>query len=441
MGGLFAPYRPDQGVLFPQSPRDWLPEGHLVHFVLDVIGQLDLSAFKARYRGGGSGNVAYHPQMMLALLVYGYCTGVRSSRKIARAIEDHVAFRLIAAEHSPGHRTIARFRERHIDQFKDVFRQIVRIAQEADLVSMGTLAIDGSKFKANASNKASRTYQQLNDEEQRLEQEIDSIVQESQAIDAKEDALYGDARGDELPSDLSDKTKRLDKIRAAKQRVEQRQRERDADKIAEAEEREKAGEKPRGRKRKRPLGTPKDSAQENLTDPDCRIMKTASGVFIPGFNAQIAVDGQNQLIVAADVSQCAGDQPSLVPMALAARNNTGRKPEHLVVDAGYRSEDGFRAMEEEEIDTYGALAKKGKPLPDSKEEAPATARMLKKLQTEAGKQIYGLRQRIVEPVFAWVKRSQHFLEFLMRSHRKVCGEWDLNCASLNLKRMATLMPR
>lgn len=440
MGASFAPYDPDQSLLLPPSLRDWLPDDHLCYFVSDTVDQLDISGITKAYRKAGSGNVAYHPRLMLKLLIFGYCTGVFSSRRVAKKIEEDVAFRVLAAGQMPSHRSICRFRQKHLNQFASLFAQVVQIASASGLVKMGTLAIDGTKMKADASKHKAMSYGRMQTEEARLEAEISALISAADDQDALEDAEFGpDFRGDEVPQELRRREDRVRVIREAKKRLEDRKREEAAEAIekeaAAKKEAEETGKKRRGPKRKRPLGTPKDTDQENFTDPDSRIMKTGSGAYDQCFNAQAAVDADNQIIVAADVTQCAADSDQLLPMIEQAAKNTDAPPRRVLADAGYRSEANFQALETAEIDVFVSLGKEGKgstPVPADK---PATAKMKRKLQTKDGRKRYAARKHIVEPVFGWLKRGLGFRSFSLRGHKKVTGEWLLVCLALNLKRM------
>lgn len=442
MGAHFTAYAPDQGHLFPPSPRDWLPKDHLVFFLIDLVGQLDLSKIESKYRFDGSGPVPYHPRLMVSILIYAYCTGIFSSRKIAAAVIDSVALRVIAANQSPHHRTIARFRQDHIDEFAELFVQVVRLAAKAGLVNVGTLAVDGSKISANASKKKSLTYKQLKAEEKQIVSEIASRLAAAEAEDAAEDELYGpDVRGDELPPELTDRKERLRRILKAKREIEESQLEADAPMIEADKERKAQGKRRPGKPRPRPLGVPPDKSQKNLTDNDCCMMKFPNGSWDTAYNAQTAVAGGSQLIVSQSVSKSAGDMPLLIPMIKAVEENLGQKPKVALADAGYKSEKGLAWLEAQGIDGYVAVQKKGTrprtPMPINR----AILRMKEKIETESGQKIYKLRQQIVEPVFAWIKRCLGFTHFRMRSISKVRGEWSLVCLSVNLKRMAKMMAR
>jgi transposase len=433
MGQTFEPYDPDQGLLLPPSLRDWLPEGHLAHFVSDTVDQLDLRPFLAKFerREDGRGSLAYHPAMMLKVLIYAYSTGVFSSRRIESALSDSVALRYLAADNRPGHRTIARFRAEHIEHFQAVFVQIVRIAQEAGLVKLGTLVIDGSKLKANASKHKAMSYGRMKEEERKLRDEIRDITDRARGIDEAEDRQFGpDFRGDELPKELIRRQDRIAKIREAKRRLEEQQQ-KDDEESGRGERMAKEG---RGNM-KRPNGVPPDKAQTNFTDPESRIMKTGSGAFEQCYNAQIAVDAEARVIVAADVTQCAADSGELVKMVELARRNCRAKPGRVLADSGYKSENNFHQLERRGIDAYVALGR-AESSTTSTTEKSLTLRMWRKLRTRRGRTRYKLRKSVVEPVFGWIKQVLGFRGFLVRGVRKVRGEWALVCLALNVKQMS-----
>ena len=280
----FRPYDPDQQLLLPPSLRDWLPPDHLVWFISETVDQLDVSELLDGYRDGGQGNLPYHPAMMLKILIYAYATGIFSSRRIARQIEENIAFRVLAAGNAPDHRTICRFREQHLTAFERLFVQVVQIARDTGLVRMGTLAVDGSKIRANASKRKAMSYERMQQEEKRLRREIRALTSRAAKRDTAEDVEFGpDFRGDQLPEELQRREDRLAKIREAKHRLEARKREE-----AKSSEREEDDDPPkgRGRSRKHPLGKPKPKDQENFTDPERRIMKDGSGAFQQCYNAQ-----------------------------------------------------------------------------------------------------------------------------------------------------------
>jgi transposase len=423
-----------QGLLLPPSPSDWLPEGHLAWFVIDAVEQLNIDTLLAKYREGGKGEQAYPPRVMLALLFYSYCTGTFASRKIAAQIEDSVAFRVIAAGLTPGHRTICRFREAHLDEFQRLFVQVVQLAQEAGLVKMGTIAIDGSKVKANASKHKAMSYDRMLMEEKKLRSEIRKLTQAAREQDDIDDQDFGpDFRGDELPQELSSRKTRLQTIQAAKKRLEER-------KAAEAEAKQTAAQKesgdakPEATKSERALPEPRD--QENFTDPDSRIMPTAGKSFEQSYNAQVAVDAKAQIVVAASVSQSPKDMGLLMPVVNAAFENTETIPKRVLADAGYKNERDLQQLQDLGIDGYVSIGREGKTVRVPSADCPSSQAMLKKLATKRGRARYRRRKGLVEPVFGWVKRVLGFRAFSLRGLRKVAGEWSLVCLALNLRRMA-----
>ncbi|MGH9204513.1 MAG: transposase, partial [Vicinamibacterales bacterium] len=284
MPTTFRPCAPDQSLLFPPSPRDWLPEGHLAFFIADTVAALNLEPFYAPYEGDGRRNQPFDPQMMVTVLLYAYATGTFSSRRIARKLEEDVAYRVLAAGNFPAHRTIADFRQQHLAAFEALFVRVVQIAREAGVVQLGALAVDGSKIKANASKHKAMSYGRMRTEEQRLREEIAALTTRAAAVDAAENAEHGpDVRGDELPAELQRREERLAKIAAAKARLEARQAEEDRQKGRTPED----GRRGRGSKPfARDFGVPPDDAQDNFTDPESRIMKTSYG-FDQCYNGQI----------------------------------------------------------------------------------------------------------------------------------------------------------
>jgi transposase len=320
MPTTFRSCAPEQSLLFPPSPRDWLPEGHLAFFIADTVAALKLDAFYGCYEGDGRRNQSFDPQMRVTVLLYAYATGTFSSRRIARKLEEDVAYRVLAAGKFPAHRTIAEFRQQHLPAFEALFVQVVRIAREAGVVRLGTLAVDGSKVKANASKHKAMSYGRMRDEERRLREQIAALTAPADASDAAEDATLGpDGRGDELPAELQRREERLATIAAAKARLEARQA---------AEDRQKGRPPDDGRKGRgsrpfaRDFGVPPDDAQDNFTDPESRIMKTSLG-FDQCYNGQIAVDETTQLIVATGLTNCAADNAALLPLLTRAQATRG----------------------------------------------------------------------------------------------------------------------
>ena len=434
MGQIFEPYDPDQASLFPASPTDWLPQGHLAYFVSETVEELDLREFIAKYiaRDDGRGSLAYHPRMLLKVLIYSYAVGIFSSRKIAQSIDDLVALRYLSGGNRPSHRTIARFRQEHVERFEKIFVEVVRVASRAGLVKLGDVAIDGTKIQANASKHKAMSYGRMKSEEAKLRKEIRKITDMASGIDAAEDKEFGpDFRGDELPAELQQRKQRKAKIRAAMKELEEEQAREDAQN-KRGEEHEASG---RGPKLKRENGTPPDDKQRNFTDAESRIMLTGRKTFEQCFNAQAAVDAKEQIIIAVDVSATASDAKHLLTMTDAVKRNCKAHPTRILADAGYKSEANFLALEKLGIDACVALGR-GEKLPmDISPSNRATRRMARRLRGKRGRAHYKKRKTIVEPVFGWAKHVLGFRTFLMRGLRKVRGEWNLICLALNLRRM------
>jgi transposase len=438
MSTTYRPYAPDQDLLLQPRLQEWLPEGHLSYFINDVIEELDLGAFYKPYEGDGRRKAPYEPRMMLKVLIYAYATGVFSSRKIAKKLEEDVAFRVLAADNFPQHRTICDFRKRHLSDFKAVFVQVIQIAQQAELISLGTIAIDGTKVRANASKHKAMSYQRLQAEERRLAKEVAQMCAQARSTDANEDQLYGvDHRGDELPEELHHRQSRLTKIRDAKALLEQAQREADT---ARGRHKDDDRKPPgRGRRYKRDFGVPEDKAQSNFTDPQSSIMQTAEG-FQQCYNGQLAVDRDFQIIVENKLTANASDNGELLEVLAGVENNLDRRPEAVLADAGYRDESRFKVLEQRHIDGYIALKRKDK---DSNEidvkRYPATGRMAEKLASADGRECYAERKWISEAVNGWIKRILGFRQFSVRGLNNASGEWDLVCLATNLRRMQPLI--
>ncbi len=422
-------------MLFPPSPRDWLPEGHLAFFIADTVAALDLAALYTPYEGDGRRNQPFDPQMMVTVLLYAYATGTCSSRRIARKLEEDVAYRVLAAGNFPAHRTIAEFRQQHVAAFEALFVQVVKIAREAGVVQLGALAVDGSKVKANASKHKAMSYGRMRQEDQRLRDEIAALLAEADAVDAAEDAEHGpNVRGDELPAELQRREERLAKIAAAKARLEARQADEDRQKGRTPDD----GRKSRGTKPfARDFGVPPDDAQDNFTDPESRIMKTSQG-FDQCYNGQIAVDEASQIIVATGLTNCAADNGELLPLIDQTHASLGEQPSEVLADAGYRAEATFQTLETRQITGYISLGREGKPdsTPNSAHEA--TQRMAARLTSEGGRARYRRRKGIVEPVFGWIKEVLGFRRFSLRGVAKARGEWNVVCLAVNLKRLHRL---
>ena len=430
----FRPCAPDQSLLFPPSPRDWLPEGHLAFFVADTVAALDLSALYAPYDGDGRRNQPFDPQMLVTVLVYAYATGTFSSRKIARKLHEDVAYRVLGAGNFPAHRTVADFRRLHLPTFSALFVQVVQIAREAGVVQLGTVAIDGTKVHANASKRKAMSYARMLAQERRLREEIAALIAAAEAADTSEDATHGpDGPGDDLPAELQRREARLATIAAAKARLEARQA---------AADRQRGRTPDEGRKGRGPtpfardFGVPPDDAQDNFTDPESRIMKTSYG-FDQCYNGQLAVDATAQIIVGTDLTACAADTGQLVPLLDQVVGTVGVHPTAAVADNGYKGEDNFTALETRQITAYVSLGREGKATPPTAP-GPATARMAARLVSEAGRATYRRRKAIVEPVIGWIKHVLGFRQFSVRGETKARGEWTLVCLAVNLKRLHRL---
>jgi transposase len=431
----FQDYSPNQQFLLPPSMKDWLPEDHLVWFINDTIDLLDLSSFYARYVGDGRRRPPFEPTMMVKVMVFGYATGVFSSRKMARRLHEDVAFRVLAANNFPAHRTLREFRQLHRGDLADLFVQVVELAKEAGLVKLGRVGIDGTKVRANASKHKAMSYARMKKEKQRLKSEIETLLKQADQQDRREDQQFGSRQGDELPAELSRREQRLQTIEAAKQRLEARQQAAD-----EAQGRHKDDDDntrgPSGRLCKRELGEPEDKAQDNFTDPESRIMVSTEG-FQQCYNAQAAVD-ENQLIIATGVGNNASDQGQLLPILDQVLANTGCAPQVLLADAGYASEETFTALEKRSQEAYVSLARRRQDGQFETAKYPATARMAERLKTPLGKAHYRRRKVLPEPVFGWIKQAIGFRRFSFRGEVKVRDEWNLVCLAANLKRMKNL---
>ena len=456
MGQNFYPDTIDQTLMFPPSLHEWLPEAHLARFLVDVVSSLDLSSiYKSYEEKDGRGQAAYAPEMMVRVLLYGYATGVYSSRKIQTRTFEDVAFRYLSGDQHPDHATIAEFRKRHLDALSDLFTQALLLCWEAGLVKLGHVAIDGTKIKANASKHKAMSYKRMNETEARLKQEIDALLAAAEKTDAEEDAQHGkDVRGDELPVELQRRESRLQKIGEAKAALEQeakekavRQRAETEQKLAEREEEERrTGKKKRGRKPEAhdpEQAKPEDTAQRNFVDPESRIMPDGAnkGSFVQGYNAQIAVDSASQVIVAAEVTQETNDKKQLVPMIAQMAANLEQKPEKVSADTGYFSEANVTDESVKDVDLYvatgrdqhnGVVETSSNPPPS---DASPKEAMRHKLRTATGRAVYKMRKAIVEPVFGQIKEQRGFRRFSLRGQQNVRREWRLVCAVSNLLKL------
>jgi len=495
----FRPWNPEQTLLLPPSPVDWLPENHLVFFLLDLAGELDFEKIHAVYRQKDPrGEKAYEPRMMVVLLLYAYCVGLPSSRKIEKACWEDAAFRVLTGNQQPDHSRISDFRRRHLGALAGLFVQVLRLCQKAGLVSLGHVALDGTKVKANASKHKAMSHERMLKSERQLEAEMRALLRKAEIIDAQEDGQVGkDKRGDEMPEELKRRSSRLEWIRKAKAELEAeaaaakaRQREEEtetaehdaakAEASGNAQLSEQASRRSRGARKRAndaqklaiekaeaaglelstaaaaagtdPLampqrtlptdaaGNPKPQAQRNFTDPDSHILKGSDG-WIQGYNAQAAVDGDHQVIVAIGVSNQPSDAVHLLPMLERIKANTGELPDALIADAGYCSTANLKACEERGLEAYISTSRQQhgqRPRP-SRGRAPrdldARGRMERKLRSKAGQAIYALRKTIVEPVFGQIKGARGLDHFRLRGMEKVNREWALIATTHNLLKL------
>ena len=446
-------YDPEQQLLLPPDMREWLPEGHLALFISDVVDELDLSTIVGHYeRGDGRGRPPYHPLMMVKLLVYGYCIGRVSSRKMEKATFDDVAFRVLACGSHPDHDSIANFRQLHLRELAGLFVQVLQMCERAGLVKLGHVAIDGSKLRANASKHKAMSYDRMCEKEEQLAAEVEHLLKEAAETDAAEDERYGKGvRGDELPAELARRESRLLKIREAKASLEAEAKERAEAaaaaveaKLAERKQREEeTGKKTPGRAPQMvnvAEAKPEPKAQRNFTDPESRIMKDgATGSFEQSYNSQIAVDDEAQIIVANALTQDANDKRQLVPVLAEVKTNVGRLPEKTSADAGYFSAEAVTSEAISSVDLYVTPDSGKKTEGSSAEESPpgtnASERMREKLMTEAGREVYKKRKTIVEPVFGQIKEVRGFRRFSFRGLHKNEAEWSLICLTHNLLKL------
>ncbi len=451
----FKPYNPDQLLLLPPALRDWLAEDHLALFISDVVDELDLSPIFSQYEQGEErGQPPYHPAMMTKLLVYGYCMGKVSSRKIEKATYEEIPYRVLAANQHPDHDSVAEFRKRHLKALSGLFLEVLELCQRSGLVKLGHVALDGTKIQANASKHKAMSYERMCDAQRQLEQEVSELLGKAQEADAEEDRQHGlGQRGGQLPEELRRRESRLNKIREAKRTLEQEATQRAKEqaevartKIAEREQQaEKDGHKPKGRPPHVPdpeQAKPEPGAQKNFTDPDSRIMKDGrSGGFEQAYNAQAVVDSHAQIIVAADITQEANDKQQLVPMLKQVEDNVGAKPHKGSADAGYFSEANLTDERLKGIDLYVACERHKhreailEPGSAPGVEVTVMEQMRCKLKTVEGRAVYRMRKAIVEPVFGQIKEWRGFRRFSFRGKEKVAAEWLLICLTHNLLKL------
>lgn len=445
----------DQPFLLPPCLQDWLPENHLARFVAEVVGQLDLTSIYECYeRKDGRGLAAYHPEMLTRLLLYGYAIGESSSRRIEQATHDNVAFRYLAADQHPDHDTIANFRQQHLESLGRLFVQALQLCQKAGLVNLGHVAIDGTKLEANASRHKSMGYAKLSELEQYWKEKVDQLLRRACEVDEKENQDAEEAGDTGLPEELALAQNRLKRLEKAKRELEQEAQQKLEEAQREWSSRGKMGRPRKGeepplatkachKERKRYYRALRNAASpsraQNLTDPDSRQMHdNGRGCMVQGYNAQVAVDGEKQVIVAADVTQDVLDRGQLLAMMKGVERNTGQRPDTCTADAGYWNTEtvhqallsGVQVL----VPPDGAAAMEaGKPRQMANN--PLAQQMRAVLGTEAGRTLYRMRQTVVEPVFGSIKELRCFRRFKLRGLARVQAEWQIICATHNLLKL------
>jgi transposase len=455
----YRPWNPEAYAQQAFTPADRLPEGDLVFFLLEVVPRLDLEPFYASYELETRGQPPFDPALLVCLLLYAYCVGVYSSRKMAAACERNLAFLAIVGDDRPDFRTISDFRKGHLEAFADVFTQVLRLAFEAGLVKLGNLAFDGSKFLGQASRHKAMSYGYLKKEQERLRQEVDALLRQAQQTDAQEDAALGSRRGDELPKELQRREQRLATLEAARQRLEEQARaeaEAERQRRAEAEaERRRAGKKRRGPEPKPVSEVPDDKAQTSFTDPELKVMPQSNKGWDYSGNAQVSVDATCQIIVACFVTAAANDKEQAVPLAQATRASLEQagvawptdaagaaRKVPATLDSGYFSATAVAELERLGFDPYMATKRQKHHEPAGPAVAGPVAegmtpkeRMAAKLGTPEGRALYARRKVIVEPVYGQVKGARGFRRFSLRGLGKINGEWRLVALTHNLLKL------
>ena len=426
MSKIYLPYDPDQQLLLPAALQEWLPDDHLAYFISDVVDQLDLSSITARYEQERRGGPPYNPRMMVKVLLYGYCVGVASSRRIAQRLHEDIAFRVLAANNTPDFRTVSDFRKGHLAALSGLFLQVLAFCQRAGLVKLGHVALDGTKVRANASRHKAMSYRRMKEKETQLAAEVAELLRRAQEVDDEEDRRYGkDKRGDELPEELAFREGRLEKIREAMAALEA-----EAQAAAEAEGKEH-------------LGVPDDKAQRNFTDAESRIMPGPGGRdFLQAYNCQAVVDHAHQVIVAARATNQSSDKQQAAAMMQETIDNVGAVPREVSADAGYYSAKAVDDLQALGVDPFVApeQTRHGRVVPPAPRgriprHLSPRDRMRRKLRTKRGRQRYALRMETVEPVFGQIKAGRGFRQFLLRGLEKVNGEWSLICTGHNLLKL------
>ena len=453
MGDDFRPLNRETPMLLPASIQEWLPEQHMARFVVELVEQLDLREITSRY-GGSGGRRAYHPAMLVALLLYGYATGVFSSRKLEEATYDSVAFRYLSGDEHPDHDTIANFRKRFLGELEGLFKQVLELARELGTLRLGRVSLDGTKVQGNASKHKAMSWGYANKLEQQLEGEVQTLLKLAEQADQEAEAEQQEL---DIPEELQRREERLAAIREAKEKIEARAQERYEAERTEYEEKLKrrqkreaaTGKKMGGRPPKEPEAGPKEKDQVNFTDEESRIMPGANGDFVQGYNAQAVVAQESHMVVATHVSQATNDKQEVEPALneLKKVEEELGKPEVLVADAGYHSKENVERCVEQDIEPYiaGSRERHNQALEDRLNAAPegpadtdAVTAMKHRLQTAEGKAIYSKRKATVETVFGVIKEVLGFRRFHLRGLRGAEGEWSLVCTAWNLKRLYAL---
>jgi transposase len=439
MSKTFREWNPEQATLLPASVLDFVPENHLAHFVRKMtLEQLDLSAILDAY-DEERGYPPYHPVMMTALLLYSYCQGIYSSRRMARACQQRVDFMAVTGMQQPDFRTVSLFRKRHLKALSGLFVQVLKLCQKTGMVKLGHVALDGTKIRANASKHKAMSYGHMKKVEPELAAEVERWFEQADAIDEQEDAEYGPGRrGDELPDWVANKQKRLEKIRQAKAELEAEAR--------AAAEVEKSSASPERQAKKESSATsepavPADKAQKNFTDPESRIMKTGDG-FIQGYNAQAAVDADSQVIVAQTLNNSANDKKQLIPMLDQIRKNAGRQAREISADAGYCSDENVKELSRRRIRGYVATGRQKHGQAAAVADRPKSSwvrRMRARLRQGGYRSRYRLRKQVVEPVFGLIKQARGFRQFLLRGEENTAAEWSMLCTAHNILKLAAVL--
>jgi transposase len=451
VGKTFRPWEPKKAFALPPSPMDWLPEGHLAYFMLDLVGELDLGAIYAYYERELRGRPPHDPRMMTALLLYGYCMGITSSRQIERRTHEDVAYRVIAGNTHPDHVQISEFRRIHLGCLSELFLQVLHLCQKAGLVRLGHVSLDGTKVKANASKHKAMSYRRMKDQEGVLRDKVHRLLEQAERTDQEEDARHGvGKRGDELPEELRRAETRLERIRQAKHELEeealhaeQPKKKSDDDDHGGSDSGCDPARGPALPSHQVPTtseGKPTDKAQRNFTDPDSRVMVGNDKGFIQGYNAQIVVDDAHQVIVAQAVTNQPPDNEHAIPLLVQTRDNCGRAPDKASMDAGYYSANNVFGLLNLGTEPYIATgrSKHGEAVvraPRLPKAMPVKDWMAHRLATDEGSAVYRRRKAIVEPVFGQIKQPRRFRQFGLRSTSKVRAEWSLVCTAHNLRKL------